>query len=135
MSKTNARQSRLAQRQQAPDNNREPAALMSRPSRARRQRKDVPRFTYRIDPDLNQAAKDAVAEYAAAGHTVTVSQVIEAWLEAGRQLWLKGRVDIEIQQTRTLRLSRSLPNVASDIEASSHQTRSDTASPLKRRTQ
>lgn len=121
------RQSRLSQ----PNGNgasAEPAALMSRPSQARRKRKDVQRFTYRIDPDLNEAANAAVEEYADAGHTVTVSQVMDAWIAAGYQAWLDGAVEVVVEQKRELRVSRSLRPVASDTEALSHQPVSKRAS-------
>lgn len=118
-----SRKSRLSQRPAA-----EPAALMSRPSTAKRTRKDRARFTYRIDPELNAAANAAVAEYAAAGYQVTVSQVMDAWIAAGYRAWLAGDVEIEIQEQRTARVSRSLRDVASDSEAAPHQARSGTAS-------
>lgn len=106
----------------------EPAALMARPSQAKRRRKDVQRFTYRIDSALNEAAKAAVDEYAAAGHTVTVSQVMDAWIAAGQQAWLAGDVEVVVEQKHELRVTRSLRSVASDTAAPSHQPGSKRAS-------
>lgn len=75
----------------------EPAALMKRPSRAKRNRDWEKRnraFSYRIDPELNEAMNEVVAAYRASGFITTVSDVAEAWLRAGREQWEKGNVSV-----------------------------------------
>jgi hypothetical protein len=75
----------------------EPAALMRRPSGARRGRgweQSHRAYAYRIDPELNEAAKAAVSEYEEQGWITSVSQVVEAWLAAGRAAWQRGEVEI-----------------------------------------
>jgi hypothetical protein len=75
----------------------EPAALMRRPSSARRGRgweQSHRAYAYRIDPELNEAMKAAVAEYAETGWITSMSQVAEAWLQAGREAWQRGEVAV-----------------------------------------
>ena len=75
----------------------EPAALMRRPSGSRRGREWEQRhraFAYRIDPELNEAAKAAVSEYEEQGWITSVSQVIEAWIAAGREAWQRREVEV-----------------------------------------
>lgn len=79
----------------------EPAALMRRPSKARRDRsweRENRGFTYRIDARLNEAAKEAVEAYEAQGLETTVSAVVEAWIRAGRDAWLRGEVEVTVER-------------------------------------
>lgn len=71
----------------------EPAALMSRPSKAKR---SGPRaFAYRIPAELNEEIKAAVDEYEREGWITNCSLVAAAWLEAGLACWKRGEVEVE----------------------------------------
>ena len=70
-----------------------------RRSRRWERRPENKQFGYRTGSDLHQYALDAVREYRDAGRHTTISNVIRAWALAGREMWLRGELDVS---TRSL---------------------------------